>query len=123
MNTSCCEPGTSGAVRRPRLDVIETPEAYLLETDLPGVASDAVDLQFEKGVLTISATPGADNDDESRTVLRRETSRDSFLRRVRIGDGVDIDGVDATLTNGVLTVTLPKSEAQRPRQIKVTGGK
>ena len=118
MTQSCCNVGdVAMGARRPRLDVIETADAYLLEADLPGVSPDGLDVRIEQGVLTIEATaaPG----DAARTVLRRESPRNAFSRRVRIGDGVDAEGVTAAMEDGVLRLTLPKSANQRSRRIEV----
>ncbi len=94
---------------RPAVRVVESPDAYILTADLPGVAADAVEVHLEKNVLTVAgesswSTAGGPE------IIRR------FERSFAIRDGLDRSGLTASMKHGVLTVTLPKAtEAKRQR--------
>jgi len=90
----------------------------VVHADLPGVRSDSIDLSVEGNVLTIRAQR-ATTVAEDMQMLASERPRGSFVRQLTIGDGFDMDKVDASYVDGVLTVTLPVSEAAKPRRIAV----
>jgi HSP20 family protein len=91
---------------RPRVDILETGQEFLLVADLPGVNPNDVDLQFDKGELTVRG---------SRSGPRNL----AFERTFTVSDAVAADRIGAELKNGVLTVKLPKVEAVKPRKIAV----
>jgi HSP20 family protein len=96
------------------LDVEETDEAYEVRAELPGFTREEIQVELENAVLEIHAkkTEGADTD--TKKVLREQT------RRLTVGEEVDADRVQARLSDGILTVTLPKSEHRKPRAITVS---
>jgi HSP20 family protein len=106
----------------PALDVYETEGAYVAELDLPGVHSENVDISFEQGTLTIRGTRAptvkAPEKGELR-VFSAERVSGSFVRSVRLPEYVDGEKIEASYTNGVLTVTIPKAAAARPRKITI----
>lgn len=134
MNT-CCSPNTrsnscatTNAARaasaaaekfyRPVIDVVETGDAHIIHADVPGATPESIDLSFEKGVLTVTASvPPRERDGAS--VLRREYGVGSYRRSFQLGDAIDSNGIGAELHNGVLTITLPKAAEQRARKIEV----
>lgn len=94
------------------VDLEETEESYRLVADLPGFESDDIDLQVAGDRVTIAAerteeSEESDEDDEGRYV-RRERRQHSVSRSLRLPGEVDEQSTEADLTNGVLTVTLPK---------------
>jgi HSP20 family protein len=112
-------PFRSGLTTRwsPRVDTHETEDAFLVAVDLPGVASDDVVINLEKGVLTVSGerkSPfGLNGDAEAQ-------SRGKFEHAFPVPDAVDTDSIDATYKDGVMTITLRKSKSAQPRQIPIT---
>ena len=107
---------------RPAVNVWEDGEAVYAELEVPGVKSDQVELSVVGNELSIKiARPEIEQ--EGVTYHRRERGGGSFARVLRLPSDVDADHVQAELANGVLTVTLPKSEAVRPRKIRVADGK
>ena len=106
----------------PVMDVAERGDAYLVQTELPGVSADQVDLSFEQNVLTIRGTKPAgfdvSNDGELR-VFAAERVHGTFERSVRLPEFVDADRIVASFSNGLLTITVPKAEAAQPRKIEV----
>jgi HSP20 family protein len=109
----------------PALDVYETEQAYVAELDLPGVHPENVDISFEQGTLTIRGTRAPTVKTPEKGELRvfsAERVSGSFIRSVRLPEYVDGEKIEASYTNGVLTVTIPKAAAARPRKITIRNG-
>ena len=101
----------------PLADVEETPEAYLVEIELPGVNRDDVDIEIAGQRLSVR---GERKEKERVGILRRrERTVGSFAYEVTLPGHVDEDGVEAHLDDGVLLVTIPKPERERPRRIQI----
>lgn len=98
----------SGDAAPVRVDIEDRSEAFVLTADLPGFGREDVELRVDDRTLRIDAdrTP-AETDGE---FVRRERSRGSVGRSVTLPDAVAVDGIDATLADGVLTVRLPKRD-------------
>ena len=108
----------------PALDVAERGDAYLIYAELPGVSPEQVDVSFEQNVLTIRGTKPASFDvstDGEVRVFAAERVHGSFERAVRLPEFVDADRIEASFTNGLLTVTVPKAQAAQPRRITIRG--
>ena len=94
-------------------------DVITVEFDLPGVDSSTIDLQIERGELRLSAKRRVDVPDGARFLVR-ERSDATVTRRLMLGDVLDVDHVDATYRNGVLTLRIPLHETAKPRQIAIT---
>jgi len=105
---------------RPAATVIEKPEGFVIEADLPGVARDGIELNVENDVLTIKGKRRAASTGGGRTVYRESSSLD-YRRAFELGREIDRSKVTAKFEAGVLQVFLPKSEALKPRRIDVAG--
>ena len=101
------------------LDVEETPDAYIVSANLPGISLDDVSVSIHEDVLTITAETGAEQRDENSRMLMRERRYGKFSRSLRFPTIVDGNAVDASFENGVLSVRLPKADHVKPRQIPV----
>ena len=112
-------PFRSGPATRwsPRVDTHETDDAFLVAVDLPGVASEDVAINLEKGVLTVS---GERKSPFGLNGEAEQQSRGKFEHAFPVPDAVDTDSIDATYKDGVMTLTLRKSKAAQPRQIPIT---
>jgi HSP20 family protein len=108
-----------GQTYTPTVDILERDNELLLLADMPGVAPDSVDIQFERGLLTIHGPVAPRQDPDSTTYLLHEYGVGDFYRRFEIGEGVDPSGIEAELHAGVLTVHLPKTKEVMPRKIAV----
>ncbi|XP_022755847.1 17.5 kDa class I heat shock protein-like [Durio zibethinus] len=107
-----------------RVDWKETPEAHLFRADLPGLQKEEVKVEIEDDrVLQISGERNVEKEDNNDTWHRVERSSGKFSRRFRLPEDVKIDQVKASMENGVLTVTVPKVEVQKPhiRTIQISG--
>jgi HSP20 family protein len=111
--------GTADGVGIP-MDIVRRGESLVVHVDLPGVASDKIDLTVENHVLTISAERRASYS-ENDQILAQERFDGVMTRRLRVPEWVDADAVTADYTDGVLTVTLPLAEMAKPRHIQVNG--
>lgn len=104
--------------RAPRVDILETPEEFRVETELPGVRAEEVEVDLENGILRIQAKSAA-REANGATRRLREFGVGSFLRTLRLGDSIDSSRITAESKHGVVTVHLPKVGAVKPRTIPV----
>jgi HSP20 family protein len=104
----------------PLVDIEETDDAWLVEAELPGVKTDDITVEVHGSELGIS---GEIKERERKGILRRRTRRTGrFDYRVTLPGDADSDKVDAELHDGVLTVSVPKSERAKPHRIEVKSG-
>lgn len=103
----------------PPMDIYETQDAYVLEADLPGVKKEDIDLQVIEDRLVLKGSRKREVSEENQGYQHHERIEGQFERSFRIRGGVDGDKVEARFENGVLSVTLPKPETAKPRQIDV----
>jgi HSP20 family protein len=103
----------------PPVDILETEDVLTLRADLPDVRLDDIDVRVENQTLTVSGHRKFERDEKIRGYHRIERSYGEFVRSFAVPTSVDTEKVSADYNNGVLTVTLPKKEAAKPRQVKV----
>ena len=96
-----------------RTDVIDTGDAFKLEAELPGFKKEDIKIDIENDCLTISAERKSETKDEKDSYVKRERVYGSFSRSFDVS-GINVDGIEAAYTDGVLTVTLPKKAAEVP---------
>jgi HSP20 family protein len=99
------------------LDVWADENAFYLQAYLPGVNPDEVEITFEGEELTIRGRFPAPNGEVK--FVKRELFHGPFERRLTINTPVNAEGIQAEYSNGVLTLTVPKAEEVKPKQIKV----
>jgi HSP20 family protein len=103
----------------PALNVWDAGDALYAEAEVPGLKSEDLDISVVGGDLTIRGRR-SDPQPEGVTFHRRERSSGEFNRVLRLPEEVDADKVEASLTDGVLLVKLPKAESAKPKKIKVS---
>lgn len=139
--TSAASPGLRGSLAHndaaiPPINIWHDDTTVVVETDLPGVTADRLEIDADRETLTIRATrrtqrttgsPAngeADNDEAAsvgkRTIIRTERTEGRFERSIALPATVDPDAVRATLKDGVLTVRLPRADTQERRRVQVT---
>lgn len=101
------------------LDVLESEDAFIVHAALPGADKDKVDVRFEGDTLTIRASLNEEGAPENARFLLRERFRGETHRSVTFPVRVDAEKASADFRDGVLTLTLPKSESVKPRTIKI----
>ena len=101
----------------PMADVAEQDDAYVITADLPGVSRDNIKVQMVDNVMTLSGERKSETRDEDTQRIERSYGR--FSRSFSLPSAVDEGKISAEYKDGVLTVTLPKAESAKPKQIAV----
>ncbi|NUQ69774.1 MAG: Hsp20/alpha crystallin family protein [Chthonomonadales bacterium] len=103
----------------PPVDIYETADGLVVLADLPGVTADRLTVNVKDGILTIE---GRSECTMEGTPVYQEFELPHFFRQFELADSVDSGAISASLRHGVLSLTLPKAEAAKPRSIKVDVG-
>jgi len=103
----------------PTLDVSETESEYLVRADLPAVKKEDVSVTIENDVLTIAGERKFEKEQQSEKIHRRETFRGMFSRSLSLPDNANASGIRAESKDGVLTVHVPKTKAERTKAIEI----
>jgi HSP20 family protein len=103
----------------PSVDIFETEDTLTLKADLPDVRIEDIDVRVEQQTLTLRGQRKFANEENVKGYHRIERSYGEFVRSFAVPSTVDTEKVEADYKNGVLTITLPKKEAAKPRQVKV----
>jgi HSP20 family protein len=104
------------------MDAYRKDDSFLLQLDLPGVASESIELTVEENVLTISAERVAPPTGEGVESVIAERTFGTFTRQVVLGKTLDSERIEANYEGGVLTVVIPVAEQAKPRRIEVSVG-
>ena len=109
---------TARVARSMPIEALRRGEEFLIHVDLPGVDPADIDVTVERNVVSIKARrdPARQDGDE---VLVDERPHGEFSRQLLLGDNLDAERLEADLTDGVLTLRIPVSEASRPRRIEL----
>jgi HSP20 family protein len=105
----------------PRVNVAETDQAYEVTVDLPGLKLEEIDVELRHGDLWITGQRTEQHEEKGKTWHRVERHYGQFRRVVRLGDDVNPEHVDAEYKDGVLKVSVAKSEQARTKKIEVKG--
>ncbi len=103
----------------PAVDIYETEDELVFKADLPEVNQKDIDVRVENQTLTIAGERKFEKEESKKGFHRIERSYGNFVRSFAVPNTFDTDKIGAQFHNGVLTVTLPKKEAAKPRQVKV----
>ena len=104
----------------PAVDIYETPNELVVKADLPDVNEKDIDVRVENNLLTIRGERKFEKSVSEENFLRVERTYGAFSRSFSLPNTVNAEAIGAQYKNGVLTVTLPKREESKPRQVKVT---
>lgn len=113
-----CERTRSRQVFVPRADIYETPDQVVLLVDMPGVASDGVDITLEKRTLAIRGY-AADQQRENYRQIYAEYGAGDYERVFTLSEDIDRDGIEASQKDGVLRLVLPKAAPAKARKIEL----
>lgn len=103
----------------PRVDIKEEPEQFVLYADLPGIDPASIEVQMDKGILSIKGERQSESSTETERFSRIERHYGSFHRRFALPDSANAEGITATGRNGVLEIRIPKRPESAPRRIQV----
>ena len=115
--------GVSNRCDYPLLNVWRNDNGLIIKVELPGVEEADIDLSIVKEVLTIKAIRKELELLENEQYLKRERDCGSISRSLKLPYRVEIDNVEASLKNGILTITLPRAEADKPKKIVIKAAK
>jgi HSP20 family protein len=104
------------------MNAIRTGDALEVTFDLPGIDPDTVDATVEGNVLTVSAERSLDLPEDAK-VLVAERPGGRFMRRLALGEDIEVDKLQARYEHGVLTIVAPVAEGAKPRRIEIAGGR
>jgi len=108
-----------GEVAVPALDVYQTPNEVVVKAALPGLKPEDVSIDITGETLTIKGETKAEQEIEKEDYLYQERRYGAFSRSVALPSGLKPDNAEATMEDGVLTLTIPKAEEVKPKAIKV----
>ncbi|HET6204642.1 MAG TPA: Hsp20/alpha crystallin family protein [Planctomycetota bacterium] len=103
----------------PTLDIVETPEEYTIQVELPGIPKESVKIAVEERLLRIEGERRQDREEKGKKFHRMERAYGSFLRTFALPDNVDETQVRADFKDGILTVRLPKTQKAKPKTVEV----
>lgn len=109
----------AGKFFSPYTDIHETERAVIVTMEMPGVGKDAIEIQLEKGVLTVKGMIDSTRYESVRP-LYTEYNVGNFVRTFTVSPKVDAANISATVADGVLTIELPKAKEALPRRIAVS---
>ncbi|KAD3336443.1 hypothetical protein E3N88_31962 [Mikania micrantha] len=114
----------TSALVNARVDWKETPEAHIFKADLPGIKKEELKVEVEDGnVLQIFGERNVEKEDKNDKWHRVERSSGRFTRRFRLPENAKMEEVKAAMENGVLTITVPKTEAKNTdvKSVEISG--
>jgi HSP20 family protein len=114
-------PGTGSQTAALPLDVAETENDFIVHASLPGLKPEDVHITVHGDTVTIRGETKAEEEKKGKTWHIRERRFGTFQRSLALGAPIDSDKANAKFEHGVLTLTLPKAEQAKPKQIKIGG--
>ena len=114
--------GKGGTFWAPAVDVSENGENFVVHAELPGIKQEDIDIELENNVLTLKGQRKFERKDEKENYHFVERSYGSFYRSFTLPRNVDPNGIQASFTDGVLTISIPKAEEAKPRKVQIGSG-
>lgn len=111
--------GVRGAGVLPPMDAFRTEDGTCIRLELPGIEPDQVEVSVEEGVLTVRGERHTESEVAEEGWLRRERASGTFERSFALPEGVDVEAIEASFTNGVLELLVPHPPERRPHRIPV----
>jgi HSP20 family protein len=115
-------PGARGNGFSPAFEVREAKDAFIIKADVPGLADHDVDVTVAGNAVTVSGRRDPDPAEDSDAYYAMERGFGAFSRTFGVSDGADLQNLTADLSNGVLTLRIPKRREVQPRKISVGNG-
>lgn len=103
----------------PRVDIKEEAERFVIFADLPGVDPEGIEVQMDKGILSIKGERSTGASEDGARFSRVERAHGVFYRRFALPDSANPEGITAAGKHGVLEITIPKRPETTPRRIQV----
>ena len=109
----------AGRTLWPVIDIAEQEDAFMVNAEVPGCKAEDIDISVHGNTLTISGEKKQDKEEEKRGFYHIERSYGSFRRDLNLGAAVDPEKIDARCKDGILSITLPKTEKSKAVKVKV----
>jgi len=119
VTESFVRPHSAAGTSQPAIDLYETENEYVVKVAMPGLKPDNFEITAQQNVLTIQGRTQDEEKQEGARYHVQEQHFGEFLRTIRFPSQVDPDKIQASLSNGILTVRVPKAEAAKPKRISV----
>lgn len=103
----------------PSIDISETDKQYIIDVEVPGIDKKDIELNIDNNMLTISGERSFNKEEEGKQYHRVESHYGTFNRSFRLPDNVDSESINATYNNGILNITVDKSEDKLKKQIEI----
>jgi len=103
----------------PAVDIRENEEGYSMEVELPGMTDKDVEVKVEGNLLTISSKKKEEKEEKKKDYVMRERKSYSFSRSFVLPENTDSEKISAEFKNGLLTLSVPKSEAAKPKLLEI----
>lgn len=103
----------------PRINISEDEKRFTIDVEIPGMNKEDIDVNLENRMLTISGERKFEREDNGTKFHRVETYFGSFNRSFQLPDSVDEESIEATYSNGILNITIDKSEEKMKKQISI----
>lgn len=103
----------------PRVDIEETEQAFILSAEMPGLDKDDVKITFKEGNISVSGEKKDESNIKERHFHRQERNYGPFSRSFSIPGQIQAEKIEATFSNGILTVVMPKAEESKAKEIKI----
>lgn len=97
----------------------DTDTEYVITVSVPGVSKDNIDLSTDRGQLTVTATRSSSKKEEKGTLYFEELAVGTLTRKMTLPKGADADKISASLSNGILTIEIPKIATVKPKKIEI----
>jgi HSP20 family protein len=104
----------------PSIDISETDDQFLISAELPGMDKEDITISLDNGRLAISGERSFENEEKGKKYHRVETKYGSFERSFQLPDNVDEESISATYENGLLNISINKSEDKVKKQIEIS---
>lgn len=103
----------------PAVDIVEEKERFVIKADVPGVATDAIEINMENGVLSLLGERQQDSEQEVDGIQRFERATGKFFRRFNLPESADAEAITAKSAHGILEISIPKQARIQARRISV----
>lgn len=103
----------------PRVDILENENSYTLKAELPGIDKSGINIVVEQGILRIEGERKSDSKSENEKFHHIERNSGKFSRSFSLPEETDSEHIEAKMENGVLELTIPKTERAKPKSIEV----
>ena len=108
-----------GQLIAPAVNIYDTGEKFILKAHLPGVNKESVDVEYLDGELLIYAKAPSNSEVQAYEFVHREIEDGDYYRVFKVSDIVDVGQISAKMDNGVLTLSLPRYERLKPKEIPI----